>query len=135
MNSEEKAYIAGIVDGEGTVTLTRHHKNETSAPVVSVSNCKLELLEWIRSKIKAGNIIRKKKRKRNHSDAFELKIRNDSALVLLAGIKDYLILKRKQADLILLNYKKLTIRNGRYTPDQLRKKDCLTREIRILNQR
>ncbi|MBI2341472.1 MAG: LAGLIDADG family homing endonuclease [Deltaproteobacteria bacterium] len=135
MNSEEKAYIAGIIDGEGTITLTKHHKNETPIPVVSISNCKLELLEWIRSKINSGNIMKKKRRKSYHSDAFELRVRNNLALELLRNIKDYLILKHKQADLILLSYKKLTVRNDRYTPEQLDKKNQLVKEIRILNQR
>ena len=34
MNEVEKAYIAGIVDGEGSIGLWRHHKNETHTPNV-----------------------------------------------------------------------------------------------------
>lgn len=41
MKEVEKAYIAGIVDGEGTVTLTRQHKNETATPCVIVSSNEL----------------------------------------------------------------------------------------------
>ena len=36
MNEVEKAYIAGIVDGEGTIGLWRHHKNETASPMVTI---------------------------------------------------------------------------------------------------
>jgi hypothetical protein len=32
------AYIAGLVDGEGTVTLTRWHRGENRRLVVSISN-------------------------------------------------------------------------------------------------
>jgi len=44
----EKAYVAGIVDGEGTVTLMKHHRNETPIPCVSIANNKLKLLHLIK---------------------------------------------------------------------------------------
>ncbi|MCC6531028.1 MAG: hypothetical protein IT531_00630 [Burkholderiales bacterium] len=36
--SVEAAYVAGIVDGEGTITLSRLHRNEQRRIVVCVSN-------------------------------------------------------------------------------------------------
>jgi len=34
----DAAYIAGLIDGEGTITLSRKHKNENRQLVVSISN-------------------------------------------------------------------------------------------------
>ena len=48
---EEAAYIAAIIDGEGSVTLLRIHGNEYSQIVISISNCDKKLLEWIQKKI------------------------------------------------------------------------------------
>lgn len=48
MTSEEKAYIAGIIDGEGSIMLLKFHKNQYPAPCVSVASTTLELLEYIK---------------------------------------------------------------------------------------
>jgi len=130
----EKAYLAGIVDGEGTVTLMKHHKNETPTPSVTVANNNLKLLKWIKAKI-GGNIVSKKKYKYYHSDSYAWSVRQDRAIRLLNEIKRYLIIKRPQADLITKKYKSVTHRAGKYTPDMLEKKMRLVAKIRELNQR
>jgi hypothetical protein len=129
-----KAYLAGIVDGEGTITLTKHHKNETPAPLVSVSNNDLQLLRWIQGKV-GGVITSKRKNKPHHSNSYVWCLRQDKALWLLSKIKHYLIVKRKQAELILQEYKKVTHRAGKYTADLLHEKEKLVSKIRLLNQR
>jgi hypothetical protein len=130
----EKAYIAGIVDGEGTVTLALHHKNETPGPYVSVANNNLELLEWIRSKAD-GCITKKRKNKPHHHDSYTWYVRHDRALRFLNEIKKYLIIKKPHADLITGQYKQVTHRTGKYTAAMLRKKMRLVAKIRALNQR
>jgi len=130
----EKAYLAGIVDGEGTVTLMKHHKNETPAPHVSVANNNLYLLKWIKS-IVGGNICRKKKRLPHHKDSYAWNVRQDRALCFLNEIKQYLKIKKQQAELISSTYKKVTNRAGRYTPEMMERKMKLVAKIRVLNQR
>ena len=130
----EKAYIAGIVDGEGTVTLMKHHKNETHIPFVGIANNNLKLLKWIKS-IVGGNICSKKKRLPHHNDSYVLNIRQDRALRFLNEIKEYLIVKRQQAELITAKYKSVTHRAGKYTPEMLAKKNKLVAKIRELNRR
>ncbi|MDP2922116.1 MAG: LAGLIDADG family homing endonuclease [Candidatus Omnitrophota bacterium] len=134
MDEVTKAYLAGIVDGEGTVTLSRHHKHETPAPLVSVSNTDLRLLKWIR--YKAGGIITSKKiSKPHHTQSYVWRLRQNSALYFLNEIKKYLIVKREQAELITKEYKKVTHRAGRYTSQLLHRKEKLVNKIRALNQR
>ncbi|WP_291651355.1 hypothetical protein [Clostridium sp.] len=41
MTETEKAYIAGIIDGEGSVMLQRIHKNEHPSPCVSIASTTL----------------------------------------------------------------------------------------------
>ena len=55
----EAAYLAGIVDGEGTITLTRMHRGENRRPVVSISSTELPLLLYVKSVVGAGRITRK----------------------------------------------------------------------------
>lgn len=134
MEEVERAYVAGIVDGEGTVTLMKHHKDETHIPFVGIANNNLVLLRWIKSLV-GGNICSKKKRLPHHSDSYVLNIRQDRALRFLNEIKQYLIVKRQQAELITDKYKSVTHRAGKYTPGMLAKKERLVAEIRRLNQR
>lgn len=43
----EKYYIAGIIDGEGSIMLQRFHKGEYPSPCVSIASTNIELLESI----------------------------------------------------------------------------------------
>jgi len=135
LNLQEKAYIAGIVDGEGTVTLTRRHKNETPSPNVSIANTNNELLVWIKNKIGCGVIIKRTKQKPHHSNSYVFALYDRNALKLLADIKTFLIIKKPHAKLLLNHYKDSTPRNGRYTKKQIEMKMWLVSEIRKLNQR
>ncbi|MDE1921318.1 MAG: LAGLIDADG family homing endonuclease [Candidatus Omnitrophica bacterium] len=134
MDEVEKAYIAGIVDGEGTIGLWRHHRNETHTPNVTVANNSLTLLQWIKSKA-GGGIVSKKKRQAHHNDSYAWSVRQDHAISFLNEIKRYLIIKRQQAELITGEYKAVTHRAGKYTPEMLMKKEALVAKIRKLNQR
>lgn len=134
MDKVDKAYLAGIVDGEGTVTLMKHHRNETHTPYVSVANNNLKLLQWIKNKV-GGNICSKKKRLPHHHDSYTWSARQDRAIRLLNEIKCFLIIKKPQADLITAKYKLVTNRAGRYTPELLNRKMKLVAKIRKLNQR
>lgn len=134
MEEVEKAYLAGIVDGEGTVTLMKNHKNETPTPSVSIANNNLQLLNWVKLKV-GGTIISKKKYSPLHSDSYAWSVRQDRAIRILNEIKQYLIVKKPHADLITKEYKSVTHRAGKYTPEMLKKKMLLVAKIRKLNQR
>lgn len=135
VNLAKKAYIAGIMDGEGTVTLIRQHSNENYSPEVSVANTSIKLLQWLKSNVGGGTIVRKKMRSERHKQAYTWKLRDNKALQLLREINRYLILRKPHAELILKKYKKLTPRNGRYTPWQLKRKAFLVEQIKGLNAR
>ena len=130
----EKAYLAGIIDGEGSIGLWRHHKNETATPNVSVANNSLKLLQWIKQRA-GGTIVSKKKRKAHHNDLYAWSVRQDRAIRLLNDVKEFLIIKRKQAELITSEYKSVTHPAGKYTSQMLKKKQRLVDKIKKLNQR
>ncbi len=134
MTEIEKAYIAGIIDGEGSIGLWRHRKNETATPNVSVANNSLELLQWIKFRV-GGTIISKKKRKTHHNYSYAWSVRQDRAIRLLNEIKEFLIIKKKQAELITSEYKSVTHRAGKYIPQMLEKKQKLVEKMKKLNQR
>jgi len=44
MKQTEAAYVAGIIDGEGSIMLTRNHSGEFRRPFISIASTDKELL-------------------------------------------------------------------------------------------
>ncbi|MDY0408842.1 LAGLIDADG family homing endonuclease [Paracerasibacillus soli] len=59
MKDWEAAYLAGIIDGEGSITLTRLHKNEYRRPCISISSNDMEMLQYIQKLAGEIFILRK----------------------------------------------------------------------------
>lgn len=125
MTKTETAYIAGIIDGEGSISLIRQSCNQHHSPVVSVASTDLELLEWLLSTIGSGTVIKKKNyNPSKHKDSYTYTIIRHAAIQLLEDIVPYLIInkKRLRAEHIINNYRSVTLRNGRYNSEQLEAK-------------
>ena len=115
----DAAYIAGLIDGEGTITLTRKHRNENRQLAISISSTEKNLLEFVLSTAGVGKITNKRIAKAHHTPSYVYAVYNRQALDLLeqifANLRGY---KSRRAALILRDYIKLTPRNGKYTPEQ-----------------
>jgi hypothetical protein len=122
----EAAYAAGILDGEGSISLTRVRKNRYPSPQVSVSTTDPELLDWFRARF-GGSIVRKPSYKPTHSQSYEWKVTDREALRVLERMRPYMVIERKKrrCDLLLAEYLACTPRNGRYTQEQLERKQLL----------
>jgi len=90
------AYFAGILDGEGCISL--HHYNGTKGryrkTVVVSNNCK-ELIYWIGSTF-GGNV-----RLIHHSTYVVEWWSNEAIYDVLSLVKDYLIVKKRNAEIML----------------------------------
>lgn len=132
LSKTDAAYIAGIIDGEGTISdgegtisLLRKHKNENRQLVISISNTEMPLLSYIHNVIGAGKITSKKTYRSNHTPSYTYTISNRQAIGLLKQIFPFLkTYKYKRAELVLNNYIRVTPRNGKYN-DQLRQERSL----------
>ena len=119
LSEAEAAHVAGIIDGEGTITLTRTHRGEGRRPVVSISSTELPLLQYIQSVVGAGRITCRVTARDHHSPSYAYVISSRQALALLARISRYLrTYKLQRCRLLLDEYVALTPRNGRYTSAQ-----------------
>src|SRR4051812_34266153 len=101
----DAAYVAGIVDGEGTITLTRKHRRENRRPVLSISSTEIALLRFVHAAIGAGRISGKVRSRPNHSPSFAYVITGRQALAVLSQIVRYLrTYKIERARLLLEEY-------------------------------
>ncbi|NFL96896.1 hypothetical protein FDB73_11115 [Clostridium botulinum] len=132
MTNEQKAYIAGIIDGEGSIMLFRFHNNQFTSPCISISSTTIELLKWIKSVTKMGTIKRKKNyNTEKHTDSFTYTIKYNDAINLLIQIEPYLVIKNKKAraSLIIKKYKSVTPRNGKYSDEMVKAKGDFYKEF------
>ena len=130
LSASDAAYLAGLIDGEGTVTLTRKHKNENRQLAISIANTEKQLLDFCFNTIGAGKITRKRKNQDHHTASFTYAIYNRQALSLLEQVLPYLrSYKSKRAKLILDNYVSLTPRNGKYTDELLIKRKNFEQQV------
>lgn len=132
MLETSKAYIAGIIDVEGSIMLSKFYKNQYPSPCVSVASTDIELLLWLKDTIDKGIIIKKKNyNKMRHKDSFTYKITYNDAIELLKDIEPYLVIpkKKSRAKLIIEKYKKVTPRNGRYSKEMKKQKERFYEEF------
>lgn len=132
MTETEKSYIAGIIDGEGSIMLIKYHSNEFPSPCVSIASTTMELLEWLKKTVGAGVIIHKKNYKPEiHKECYSYVLKFDAAINLMKDIYPYLIIKvkKKRAKLIIDKYKSVTPRNGRYSDEMLILKEQFYKEF------
>ena len=116
LGASAAAYVAGLVDGEGTVTLTRVHRKESKRLIVCVSNNELTILKFLQTAIGVGKITGKRTYSDRHRRNFTYQVSSRQALALLAQIVRYMnSYKALRARLALREYVSVTPRNGRYS--------------------
>ena len=136
LSKEEAAYIAGVIDGEGTISLSRRHRNDNRQLVVSIANTEHALLDYIRQTVGAGRITKKRTVSSRHSPSVTYVIDNRQALSLLEQVAPYLrTYKSKRAEMIVRDYLRLTPRNGKYSERQRLERETFIKDfLRLRSQ-
>ncbi len=133
MNDKDLYYTAGIIDGEGTITLTRLSKKQHKSPIVSCSSTTIEILEYLKE-IYGGFISKHKVYKEHHLQSWSWKLGSNKAIELLELIQPLLKepKKSKRARFILDKYKSCTPRNGKYSNELKQLKEKFEEEFFLL---
>ena len=138
----ERAYMAGIVDGEGYISLLVHGRGGgTSMRVgrvtmsIGVVNTNLGLMEWIAKRWNASLFYEAADHEGNRKPRWRWALNANNALHLLDEIYPYMVAKRAQAKLAIRFQRYLQYtgksRNERKSELQLRFAD----EMKKLNHR
>lgn len=119
-----KAYIAGFIDGEGCISITKRKDKEYKNGYsfysnIRITNTNLEILEWIKNILDCGGHLK--------------------ACIIAKELLPFLIVKKKQAE-ILLDFQKLKEENKQkgidgVPPERWKKQVILCEQIQKLNQR
>lgn len=113
MNDFQRGFVVGLIDGEGTITLTaqlfkqRRAKHEkvykypalTITPKIIISNTNKDLIERVNTILGGGRIQMQKRRGRKpRYDVIIYRI--EGVLSILKEVEPYLIVKKKQAEIV-----------------------------------
>ncbi len=135
----EKAYAAGIIDGEGCVSLSRRKKYLT--PTVQVKNTRFDLLQWMKTRW-GGSIYINHESRTNRKPCGVWSVAGQKAINVLRDVQLYLIVKAEQAKVVLALPRWYTSERdalgrikGTLTPERLQENERLVADIRRLNRR
>lgn len=131
-------YMAGLLDGDGTITITMHRRQSTKAgitlhPITKIDSVNLDFLELFQKQF--GGHINKKRHERgwNKRPLWEWRLSSiESCLRFILPVKPFLILKKRQAE---LQEKFLKIREERYGCPYIKEEFNLWLEMREVNLR
>lgn len=104
-SNEVKAYIAGIIDGEGCVTVNkRKHKSGSKGfvPTVSIGMTYQALIVWLAHITNRKWKAELKRKLPHHKPMYRVDWRNQRAKEFLLEILPYLKVKKEQAELLIL---------------------------------
>ncbi|WP_206613547.1 LAGLIDADG family homing endonuclease [Parahaliea mediterranea] len=82
----DAAYVAGLIDGEGTITLIRKHRGESRQLSLSISSTEKPLLEFVLTAAGVGKITSKVRYRQHHRQSFTYAVYNRQALQLLTQV-------------------------------------------------
>lgn len=116
MTSSESIYLAGFIDGEGSLIINKrlHSLKEKVwigySVYLDIGNTNKEVLEWIKKITQTTSELYENPQKGNRKMAYRLRICGKQAQRIIKELYPYLIVKKKQANIFLdfpLNHKRL----------------------------
>lgn len=139
----ELAYIAGIIDGEGYLGMSKNRtkKQRQKSPKyqteICVVNTNYALIEWLQIRI-GGLINTRKKYDEAWKVAYRWRIQESNHSEFLQAIYPYLVIKRQQAQLIIEYWIKKVkqYREGRrweMSNDELNMRESYFQKLKDLN--
>lgn len=107
LNPIAKAYIAAMIDGEGVITISKAKstgktRSHIYVPRIIITNSCLPLILLLREAIGFGCVYHNKiSFKPNWSPIHRFQLTATQARELLVQLKDFLVIKRVQAEIVL----------------------------------
>jgi hypothetical protein len=140
-SDSEAAYIAGMIDADGTITATRK-ADKLPAPMVLVVNTDWRLICWLKSTIGAGCSYETKTRptrpdqnEAHWNKVHRFQITGWKAISLIERVRPYMIVKVAHADWMMT----MACRGRDFqrfaTDEQLERSVRALSQLRFLNQR
>ena len=128
----EKSWLASAIDFEGCLGLYSSPRKGSGqwSPTLQIGVCNKELVEELCKLCQTNGYYSYQPKNNNHREVFRFVLRPNKLRWLLPQILPYLIIKQKQAELLLEALKILKDKGGKGERIGL-----ISQKIKILNQR
>ena len=93
----EIAYIAGLIDGEGTIGIYRQTGTKSFHLKVLITNCSPALFDWLRPRF-GGGIGHGKKNRPWHRQVYQVVLQQRAAVDMIQLCRPYLVIGRRVSD-------------------------------------
>lgn len=139
------AYIAGIIDGEGCISVSKQSTREgkprestTHSPKIIISNTDARLFIWLRDVLGVCNVhpTSNSRMSDSYRECWSLYLAGSNCDRLLIAVLPYLVLKREQA-LLCLGFRQIGIsRQGKALPENVvDMREAVYQRVKSLNKR
>lgn len=133
LTETDKAYLAGIIDGEGTITVSKG-KYDNRVMAVAVVMCDKEAVDMLYAEF-GGCLFYVEKSNPKWNNSWRWAVKSQKAKVFLESVLPYLRVKRRQAEAAIELASSFTHIGGRATVEQRENQKRLHDRIVLLNQR
>jgi hypothetical protein len=105
LSDTDAAYLAGIMDGEGSITLVRSHAPRTRGryvyPLVRIANTDRAIIDWVVRVVPLGAYSYRSAMNERCKDVHHIGWASNDAIAVLREILPFLVAKRNQAEIVL----------------------------------
>lgn len=136
------AYLAGLLDGEGTVGINRvksaKAKNPSHFPHLMIANSYEPVVRWLGEIGGSVDVHRPSTHKSNWKTSYRWRLHGKNAETFVRAVRPYLRIKHEQADVILelaAIRGKNNVPHGTLTEAQVNEREALKMRINELNRR
>lgn len=103
MRETDLAYLAGIIDGEGTISASIGKTSNGLNKYLCVFNTNFALISWIMSRF--GGTLHSRTRSDKWKTEHQIKWSPKDACIILELVLPYLVIKKEQAEILLILHK------------------------------
>lgn len=135
--TENLAYIAGFLDGEGSVGVTKKSKRNSYLPQITFNNTNLKVMNFTKDKLGINSLITiKEDREKNHKKVYRIHLQNKvKCKEVLQLLIKYLIIKKKKAKLVLEFLELNTCTQGIRDYELCKREKEIVLELKRLNKK
>lgn len=141
LEETEKAYLAGLIDGEGTICVNVRRpgpERRTSRPQfvlqIAIGMCDRNLIETLYRRVGIGTFHKGTLQNPKHRTIWFWRLLAEDGDLFLRTITPYLILKRRQAELFM-EMVALRRKSTNSYAHEVERQVTITEELRVLNKR
>ena len=98
--SEQLAYIAGFIDGEGSIGIVSVAKHKRYVVQIAACNCNRAPIDLLRS-LYGGKVRKRTWNNKRWKPSYEWKLTAKKAVNAINAILPFLMIKREQAEIVL----------------------------------